>query len=41
MDEAELQAKLDEVITEKQTEAEAQQPKQPAFEGLRKLGSIN
>ena len=41
MDEAELQAKLDEVNLEKQEENEAVQPKQPVFEGLRKLGTIN
>ena len=41
MDEVELQAKLDEVLEEKQMETEAAQPQQPAFEGLRKLGTIS
>ena len=40
MDGAELQSKLQEVAEEKQVEAEAAQPKQPAFEGLRKLGAV-
>ena len=40
MDEAELESKLEEIKTEKQETKEAEQPTQPAFEGLRKLGTI-
>ena len=41
MSDEELQSKLDEVREETQAEAEATQPKQPAFEGLRKLGAVS
>ena len=41
MTEEELEIKLGEVIEEAQAEAVATQPQQPAFEGLRKLGTIS
>ena len=41
MTEEEIETKLGEVREEKQIEAEAKQPQQPAFEGLRKLGTVS
>ena len=41
MTEEEIENKLGEVIEETQAEVEATQPKQPAFEGLRKLGAVS
>ena len=41
MTEEEIETKLGEVREEKQIEAEAKQPQHPAFEGLRKLGTVS
>jgi hypothetical protein len=35
-----LESKLNKVDESKKVEAEAQKPTQPAFEGLRKLGTV-
>tara|TARA_R100001594_G_scaffold127174_1_gene164758 strand:+ start:3067 stop:4434 length:1368 start_codon:yes stop_codon:yes gene_type:complete len=40
MTDEELEKKLGEVIEETQAEVEATQPQQPAFQGLRKLGTV-
>ena len=41
MTDDDIEERLGNVQIEQQAEAEAQQPQQPAFEGLRKLGTIN